>query len=195
MSIPLLIGFIGNLIWLVIPFRQVRTSFFFFFLIYGISSAIMLIDSFILIHPAYIYLGQGFFLIVSLYDLGKIPNYKFFFPGVLLTSIILPLVISVGIITIILILQHVIIFFIILKRIIVYSNENDKLNLFHFVLLMFEISAIMRFVVVAGNIRTGIIFFYLTAAFSILIGVFFLYYNVENSPKFSMAGKDIVDTD
>jgi len=135
MSIPLLIGFIGNLIWLVIPFRQVRTSFFFFFLIYGISSAIMLIDSFILIHPAYIYLGQGFFLIVSLYDLGKIPNYKFFLPGVLLTSIILPLVISVGIITIILILQHVIIFFIILKRIIVYSNENDKLNLFHYLKL------------------------------------------------------------
>ena len=53
----------------------------------------------------------------------------------------------------------------------------------------------MRFVVVAGNIKTGIIFFYLTAAFSILIGVFFLYYNVENSPKFSMAGKNIIDTD
>src|SRR3990172_8270644 len=168
MSISHFIIYSGNIIWLLIPFRQLRTSFFFFFLIYALSCAVFLFDTILLIHPAYIYLVVGFFLILSF-------------------------LISVGIITIILILQHVIIFFIILKRIVVYSSEQGKLNLFHFVLLMFEISAIMRFVVVAGNIRTGIIFFYLTAAFSILIGIFFLFYNVENSPKFSMAGKNIID--
>ena len=195
MSISHFIIYSGNIIWLLIPFRQLRTSFFFFFLIYALSCAVFLFDTILLIHPAYIYLGVGFFLIISLYNFRKIPNYKFFLLGILTISIILPFLISVGIITIILILQHVIIFFIILKRIVVYSSEQGKLNLFHFVLLMFEISAIMRFVVVAGNIRTGIIFFYLTAAFSILIGIFFLFYNVENSPKFSMAGKNIIDTD
>ena len=195
MIIPVFIGFIGDTIWLLIPFRQVRTSFFFFFLIYAISSAVSLVDNILLVHPAYFYLGQGFFLIISLYNLKKIPHYKFFLLGILIISIILPFLISIGIITVILILQHVIIFFIILKRIVVYSNVQGKLNLFHFIVLLFEISAIMRFIVVAGDIRTGIIFFYLTAAFSILIGIFFLFYNVENSPKFSLAGKDIINTD
>ena len=191
MSVPYIIIYLSNVIWLPIPFRQLRTDFFSFFLFYAILSALSLFDIVFLIHPAYIYFGFGFFLIISLYNFKKTSRYIFFLSSILAISVVLPFFISVETITLILILQHSIIFFIILKRTIIYSINQGKLNLFHFILLLFEISVVMRFFVVVGNLKTGIIFFYLTAAFSILIGIFFLFYNVKNSPEFSMAHKDI----
>ncbi len=193
MTIPILIGNITSIVWLIIPFRQIRTKFFFFFLIYGISSALMLLNDILLIHPAYFYLVLDFFLIISLFNFKKFPNYVLFLIGVLIISIILPFLLSIRIITVCLIIQHAVIFFIILKRTILYSYREEKLNLFQFVLLLYEITLVTRFLVVLHNIKTSIIFFYLTAAFGILIGIFFLFYNVENSPKFSIASKDIID--
>jgi hypothetical protein len=45
---------------------------------------------------------------------------------------------------------------------------------------------ILRFIVVLEDINTGIIFFYITAAFGILLGIFFLFFNENNSPRFSL---------
>ena len=66
MTIPHLIPFIIALVWILIPFKQVKTKYFLFFLIYAATAIFLLIDFFLLIHPAKIYLGQGFFLIISL---------------------------------------------------------------------------------------------------------------------------------
>jgi hypothetical protein len=96
-------------------------------------------------------------------------------------------------IVVLFIVEHVVIFFIILKRAVLYSFEFKKLNIFHFVLLLFEISAISRFMVVIGNLKTGDIYFYLTVAFGVLIGIFFLFYNENNSPKISLESKSIID--
>ncbi len=195
MNIPLIISVLGEVPWLIIPFRQAKTNYFLYFLIYAINSAFMfMVMGYILpIHPAYLYLGLNFFLIVSLFDFKKIPHYLLFLTGVLIVSIILPFLISIRIITLCLVIQHAVIFFIILKRTIIYSYHEGKLNLFQFVLLLYEITIVTRFLVVLHNIKTNIIYFYLTGAFSILISIFFLFYNVENSPKIRMTSKDFID--
>jgi hypothetical protein len=193
--IPYLINYTLYAVWSIIPFRQKKTNYFFFFLVYGITAVIMILDNILLIHPAYFYLGQGFFLIISLFYFKKIHRHILFLTGILIISIILPFILSIEIITFCLIIEHMIIFFIILKRTIIISIQQEKLNLFHFILLLFEISVITRFIVVAGNLKTGIIFFYLTAAFSILIGIFFLIYNEENSPKLRLVKEDVFNTD
>jgi len=195
MVIPHIVSLISNTIWLFVPFRQAKTNYFFFFLIYAVTSAFMLLDYILLLHPAKFYLGQGFFLIISLYNFQKIPYYVSVLLSILIISIILAVIIPVKIIIPCLIAEHVVIFFIILKRTVLYSNEHKKLNIFHFVLLLFEITAITRFIVVLKNLRTGIIFFYLTTAFGILIGIFFLLYNEKNSPKISLESKGIVNMD
>jgi hypothetical protein len=79
-----------------------------------------------------------------------------------------------------------IIFTIILKKVVIYINQYLKLNFFHFLLLLLEITMATRFYVVIENIRTGIIFFYISSAFGIIIGIFFLFYNEKNSPAFSL---------
>ncbi len=187
MVIPYLVNLTSCIIWLLIPFRQVKTNYFFFFLIYAITSGLLLLDDILLIHPAKIYLGQGIFLIIFLYDFKKIPHYIFFLLGILAVSIVLPFLISTEIITPLLIIEHVLIFFIILRKTIQYIAQHEKLNLFHFILLLFEISAITRFIVIIGDIKTGVIFFYITAAFGIIIGIYFLFYNEKNSFKIPLS--------
>ncbi len=193
MHIPIVINYILYTIWLIISFRQFKTNYFFYFLVYSTSSTIMLLDYILLIHPAYFYLGIGFFLIISLFNFKKIPHYIFFLIGVLIISTILPFILSIEIITVCLVIQHIAIFFIILKRTVLYTREHEKLNLFYFVLLLYETTLITRFIVVAGNVKTGIIFFYLTAAFGIFIGIFFLFFNELNSPKIRLADKSIME--
>lgn len=195
MNIPFIIGTVGDIPWLIIPARQAKTNYFVYFLIYAISAALSLLNIISLIHPAYFFLGIDFFLIVSLFDFKKIPHYVLFLIGVLIISVILPFLLSISIITLCLVIQHAVIFFIILKRTILYCYRENKLNLFQFVLLLYEITLVTRFMVVLHNVRTSIVYFYLTAAFGILIGIFFLFYNETNSPKFSIAGKDSINTD
>jgi len=193
--IPSIISYISSSVWLFIPLKQKDTVYFYYFLILAISCVLLLVNRLLLIHPAHFYLTLDFFLIVSLFDFKKIPNYAFFLIMILVVSISLSFLLSIKIITLCLLIQHAVIFFIILKRTIIYSYQKEKLNLFQFVLLLYEITVVTRFLVILHNIKTNLIYFYLTAAFGILIGIFFLFYNVESSPKFNMARKDIIDTD
>lgn len=190
MSIPYLITYILYAVWLIIPLRQTKTNYFLYFLVWSFLSAFMLIDFILLIHPAYFYIGTFNFLIISLFNFKKIPYYILFLAGVLVISIILPFLLSIDVITFCLVLQQIIIFVIILKRTIVYIGNQEKLNIFHFVLLLYELTLITRFIVVLGEVKTGLIFFYLSAAFGIFIGIFFLFYNENNSPVLRFRTKE-----
>lgn len=186
MAISHLIGVTADLVWSLVPLRHIKTKYFFYFLIYAIAAIFSLIDWFILLHPAYFYLGVGFFLIISLFNVKKIPNHIFFLAGVLIVSIILPFLLSIKTITYLLIIQHVTIFVIILKRSMLFISKNQKINLFHFVLLLYEITLVSRFIVVLQDVRTSVIFFYISTAFGIFIGIYFLFYNEKNSYKFPL---------
>jgi hypothetical protein len=182
MIIAYVIGILSDIVWLFAVFRQIKTNYFYFFLVLAVS-VILLLN---FIHPARLYLVQGLFLIVSLYNFRKIPYYIPVLLFTLIIAIILAIELSIKTIVPFLIVEHLIIFFIILKRTVIYSYEHKKLNVFHFVLLLFEITAITRFIVVLKNQRTGIIFFYIMAAFGIFLGIFFLFYNEKNSPQISL---------
>jgi hypothetical protein len=159
----------------------------------------MLLNHLFLINPLKFYFGQGLFLIISLYDFRKIPYYIPVLLLLLIVSTIIPVFIPIEFvaefvlfsfiakhIVAFLVAEHVIIFFIILKRTVLYSFDFKKLNIFHFVLLFFEITAILRFIIVLENSKADIIYFYLMVALGILIGIFFLFYNEKNSPEISL---------
>ncbi len=186
MIIPYIISIAGNTIWALTPFKQAKTNYFYFFLVNAITSCLSLLDFIFLIHPAKIYVGKDLFLIIALFEFKKIPHYKYFILGVFALSILLPLIISVQILIYLLIVENIVIFFLILKKTILYSALTEKLNLFHFILLLLELSTITRYIVVVVDIKTGVIFYYLTAAFGILIGIYFLIFNENNSFKFAL---------
>jgi hypothetical protein len=112
--------------------------------------------------------------------------YPLFLLLVLFTGIFLPFFLTIPQITIILILQHLAAVIIVLKRAIQYSAENEKLKLFHFVFLLSELSTAIKFYLVTVNVKTGVFYFFLTTAFGVLIGIYFLFYNEKNTYEVSI---------
>ncbi len=64
--------------------------------------------------------------------------------------------------------------------------NNRKINFFYFVLALYEFSKIAKYIILAIELKTGIIYFNLTGLFEILIGLYFVFYNENNAAKFKM---------
>ena len=81
MSIPYIIAYTNVFIWLIPPFRQYRTKFFYFFLILGLTDPVIFIFWRLFeISPRIIYPLSALFLILTLlkYDYKKIIAVLFF---------------------------------------------------------------------------------------------------------------------
>ncbi|MGB8318236.1 MAG: hypothetical protein WCE54_08930 [Ignavibacteriaceae bacterium] len=187
MSIPYLLFFISIIIWMLPPFRQFKTEYFLFFLILAIADpANALANIFLAIKPIYVTLSITFLLILSLIDRELlIRNWIIItltFLVLLAAMIILPFK-SMYAIKIIL---SSIVLFIILKNSLIYINKNQTINLFLLVLTLYEITIIIKFIFTASRTHTGSIYFYTTSFFEFFIGLFFSFFNKENSPTFRL---------
>lgn len=177
-----IIGIVSSTIWLLIPLRQLKTNYFYYFLTYAIPASLTLINAFFPIDSRRFLPGLGLLTIISLFNFKKIPNYQLFLSGIVAISIYTAFIIQPLGIIIVSIVEHVIILLIILKKAILFTNSTKKINYFHILLILFEVSVITRFIPLIGE--KGLIFFYITAALGIFIGIFFLIYNEETSPQY-----------
>jgi hypothetical protein len=76
-------------------------------------------------------------------------------------------------------------FLIILQLLISFSNEfllKQRINIYLSVLIFYEITIILKYAAVGCNYSLGIYFYYLTSVFGMLICLFFIFYNLQNSP-------------
>lgn len=78
-------------------------------------------------------------------------------------------------------LIHLLILVFFLMRSIHFIAENSKLNIFHLFLLLYETSIILKILALLTQADTGIIFFYATSIFQILLAIFFGMFKEENS--------------
>jgi hypothetical protein len=91
------------------------------------------------------------------------------------------------------IVSGLLILFIFLKSLADDYNRNNRLSSGYLVLILYCISILLKFYLAFGNTRSSTAFFVLTAAFEILVAIFFSIYKVEESPaikfNFSPANK------
>ncbi|MCX6149841.1 MAG: hypothetical protein NTX22_04885 [Ignavibacteriales bacterium] len=57
----------------------------------------------------------------------------------------------------------------------VFFQENHSILFFHLALLLYEASLIAKFLFIMIDIKTGLLFFYLTTAFEILLAIYFMF--------------------
>lgn len=81
---------------------------------------------------------------------------------------------------------HFIIFISFLKVLVVFFSENRKLLLFHLMLVVYEFSLLLKFFVYYHEVEVGPVYYYVTTAFQIIIGIFFVFVNEINSPKLTI---------
>ncbi|MCL5031000.1 MAG: hypothetical protein M1480_18490 [Bacteroidetes bacterium] len=175
------------IVWALTTFRQYKTNFFHFFLIFALMDPIALV--FRLLTPVYPIRIYGILIpiiIISLINFRRTAKNYLILSIIVLINAFVSLYAAPGLLMVQLTLLHSIIFFIIMKISVTDVLKNKKLNLFYFVLALYEFSKIAKYIILLNELKTGIIYFNLTGLFEILIGVYFIFYNEKNAAKYKM---------
>ncbi len=186
MIISKIIFFIDIFIWLLPPFRQKRNKYFIYFLLLALSDPI-----FYLINLMHTVNPRPYYLAVSTLTLISLTKKKLSLFLIPLAAVLILSLYNTEIQIIIFVIHFTILLYF-LKDLILYASEKSKMNVFILILVMYEVSVMVKFA--ASYLFTvGFLFYYLTTAFEILIGLFFVIYNDKNSPeiKLQMEPKEI----
>lgn len=176
------IGYLSLIVWVLVPARQFKTRLFLYFLVLSLLDLMAFVMLFVFkVNFELIYLvGTSLLLYPLLTNLKNI--YRFGVVSILVAAAFIifyysninPILFQMGI--------HLAILIYFLKVLILYYGLNRKVLLFHFFLLAYEFSLLLKFFVYWHELNLGLFYFYLTTIFQIVIGIFFLFINEKNSP-------------
>jgi len=173
--------------WLLPPIRQFRGKYFYFFLVLGLEGLSTILFAHLNINLAKVYNIANILVILTLINILSVKKYWYLFFISLVVVLFINQTSDNKLIVLSLILFHMIIFYIFLKDAAQDYYKYDSFRISFFVLLLYEMTAILKFYFVLRNIHIGMIFFYLTTAFENLIAIFFTVYKVEGSPYIKLA--------
>jgi hypothetical protein len=183
------IVYFSILIWLLPPFRQLKGGYFLYFLILGYSDPLALFLGWIFqLNVEYIQLITAFLLTISILFYNNNLNLKW------IAALLLLLMLSVWKVGVdkryfYFIIFHIIIYLQILIPSIKEFYLKQRINIYFTVLLIYELTTILKFVAVAYNYFPGIYLFYISVVFELVIGIFFIFYNLQNSPLIKLPAR------
>ena len=187
MKIEILLFFISILVWFCPPFRQRKTEYFLFFLILAVADPInVLINIITSIKTIQVSVIITYALVISLIERNWVKKNSLIIILTLFLLLAAAFTLPIEVIYAIKILLSIIVLFIILKKALLYFNKTQTINLFFLVFILYEITIIIKYIYGASGTKTGIIYFYIISFFEFFIGLFFVLYNKENSPKFKL---------
>ena len=184
LSIPYIIFYLTTIIWLFPIFKQYRTPYFYTFLFYGLNSFANIIAPKIipvkgqLINPIFTML-----IIYSLFNKSRKNLIWILFFTVILIAV--EFYIQDRFTLLINALLHAIILFIILSQFIKYITEENIINLFLVLFIIYEITHVLKNLVVFSDYINGIVLFYITTFFQLFFGILFTFINI-NTKKYSL---------
>ena len=174
------------LVWLLPPFRQLKGGYFLYFLILGYSDPLALFLGWIFkLNLEYTHLVIAFLLTITVLFYNNNLNLKWI--GSLFLLLILS-ILKVGVENryFYFVIFHIIIYLQILIPSIKEFYLKHQINLYFTVLLIYELTTILKFVAVIYNYFSGVYLFYLSAVFEMFIALFFIFYNLQNSPHIKL---------
>ncbi len=169
-------------VWLLPPIKQYGGKYFYYFLILALSDPLNIAIRHLFHFTFYLHLILDLFLILSLFDFRMLKNIPF---------VILLILFSVGSnifltpdsVAVLMIICDLIMLTIFLKRAVLCLHDYGNINLFFFVLILYETSALSKYLILLFELPVKVIYFNLTTAFEILIALYFTFYATDNSPK------------
>lgn len=174
--------FISTVVWLFTPIRQFKTRYFWLFLALALTDPLSIIlgRSFNLVLGQF-YVPFSILYLFAIMDFSKITFKKIAF------SLI---VISLGIISFIRYWEYSQIFILVVLLLILillvknsfeFVIEKGSINIFHIVLVFYQMLNVLKFFSLINYFSTGIWFFFFSSILQIFIGIFFLIYSEDNS--------------
>lgn len=175
--------FIAVIVWVLPVLRHWNRKFFYYFLVLGISDPISLLFRIVIGYPLpqVFYSLSAFLLLVALLRIDK---KKFLYILVLLGSLILisssTLYNNRYIDTIIVAVFHGLIFFVILKLFALNNVETYSFNFFYILLIFYELTTILKLLLITIGTTDAIAYFLTTTVFQILFGLYFAIFREDD---------------
>lgn len=191
MTIEWSIIYLSMFIWLLPPFRNVGTKYFFFFFVFAIEDplAVFVLKKIHLFHNMLFPL----FTLFILYSLVNKKNKRILLivTAVYLSYIILSSDTNSQLGFFLNSILHVYIFVLFVSDFLTYFDEHHSVNLFLTLLVCYEFIAVSKNILWILDLSKGIVIFFVSLFIQIFLGIAFTIWNVNNSPKFKIKGMDL----
>ena len=138
------------------------------------------------IYATRIYITMVILSVFSLFEVKTIKKNIFLFILIIILGIIISWFGTIKLLTVCLIFLHLITFIIFFKFSLIEFHKEDHINLFYLLLCIYEISLLLKFIIVITDIKTGAELFFITSSFEIFIAIYFIIYNEITSPKIKL---------
>ena len=180
MPVEKIIVYISTFFWLFPPFRQYKGRFFYYFLILALSDPLAIINySFIGIPHYFIHSIAGLLLLYSFDSIVYVKKYLIaniifilaFFLFLFLLNNLLYVILTL----------HLLILYRFIRQALINTYSKNELNIFLCALVFYEISVAVKTIEFISGTDLGIIFFYLTLSFQILVAIFFTIFREDSS--------------
>ena len=170
------------IVWIFPAIRQYRGNFFYYFLILAATDPVSRLWYFFTAPSsyAYVYCISSLLLYYSI-DLRNIKILDNWVSKLTLLLIFIAALLLNTNYHLIIIVLHIIILFKFIKLISVKLFNENELNLFYLVLILYELTIIVKMSIIIIHTEIGSIFFQITLAFEMLIAVFFMIFREDNS--------------
>ena len=180
MPVEKIIVYISTFFWLFPPFRQYKGRYFYYFLILALADPINILSISIIGVPNYFV--HSIISLLLFYSIGTGENEKKYMLAnmIFMLAFFLFLFLLDNLLYLILTL-HLLILYRFLRLSLLNTFSKNELNLFLLVLIFYEISAIVNLIVFISKSNLGVVFYYLTLSFQILVAIFFTIFGEDSS--------------
>lgn len=180
MSIPSIILYSSILIWLLPPLKQFRGRFFYYFLVQALSDPIVLLLFMFKLPSQPFYFVKALFLILLLgKEINAVKKIWHFFPFLI---IIFALTFNLPYIPLSILnaLGHVCLLYLIFRITVTDAINCKHIKIFNMMFFLYELSIVFKYFYLAFT-SAGMIYFIITSAFDIILGVFFTFTRDDSS--------------
>ena len=155
---------------------------FYFFLVLGLSDPLNLLSVLLLkVKPELLYSIAALLLFYSL-NFRDHQKLKLSYTDLLVVVLFLFMTIFLSDLFYLTIAIHILILTRLFQIVIIPLHQKSEINIFYLVLVFYEISLLINLTILLSRTNAGILLFYITLAFQILIAVFFTIFK-ENNPR------------
>ena len=183
-----LLTYTAAIIWALVPIRQYKSKYFFYFLFFVSSDIVTLVARLVFHSGTNFFYGPLTFLsLCALLNVRHMRKYKIILAILFIITCIFSLDINIiGIpefqrmgmsISII----HLLILYIFIKELFITSEKNHAINLFLVVLVFYEITVVTKFLNYLTGFTNDYFYYSITNVFEILFAIFFIVFKADNS--------------
>ena len=181
MLIAKIITYASIIVWLLPAIRQYKGKYFYSFLILALSDPLTFFSGEVLQVPNYFFhsiAGILLFYSIGTSNQSFLKYWKF---NLLFILVFLFTLFTVPNLLFLILILHVLILSKFIKQSVIRLHQSGELNYFLLVLIFYEITVLLKVIVFISGTDMGILFFYFTVSFQILVALFFTIFREDSS--------------